>query len=112
MSWDRVPGASKSDVVAQLIERYKPIDHEFVANENVLWAVAEDEICGTQIWCFPLAEFDDGWSYTEVPECLGPLRFSCPLRFLNLVPIASRAWRKRVRVFHASTLAQTLLSGA
>ena len=111
MGWDSFPGASKSDVVAILVDQYKPIDHELI--DNVLWAVVDDAIFGVLILCLPLAEFlDSGWGYTIVPERVGPLRVSRPLRLLDLAPIASRPWRKRVREFHASVSKPTPVSDA
>jgi hypothetical protein len=46
-----------------------------------------------------------GWGYGEADERSFPLYFSCPLKYLEMVPIdqygGNAAWRQEVRNYHA-----------
>ncbi|MBK6744569.1 MAG: hypothetical protein IPG66_17045 [Hydrogenophilales bacterium] len=43
-----------------------------------------------------------GWGYKGMDESVGPVYYTCPLAYLDLVPVASAAWREQVRAWHAA----------
>ena len=48
---------------------------------------------------------DEGWGYKDIDESMGPCRYSCPLKYLEMVPIeqygGNAPWREGVRGYHA-----------
>jgi hypothetical protein len=36
---------------------------------------------------------DYGWGYKDMDESMHPYYYSCPLKFLDMVPVACQAWR-------------------
>ena len=82
---------------------------------GVLWAVWErtfvkdgQEIQSTERWitCDLLRyQKDYGWGYKDMDESVHPYYFSCPLGYLDLVPIdtygGNAEWREEVRSHHA-----------
>lgn len=81
---------------------------------GVLWAVWERtfEQDGqptepTQRWitCDLLRRHSGDWCYKDMSEACGPCYYSCPLKYLNLVPIeqfgGNAEWREQVREHHA-----------
>lgn len=50
---------------------------------------------------------DEGWGYKDMEESMHPYYYSCPLRYLDMVPeVASEEWRRGVREHHARRKAQ------
>ena len=43
----------------------------------------------------------DGWGYKDMEESMHPYYYSCPLGYLELVPVACEKWREGVRSYHA-----------
>ena len=43
-----------------------------------------------------------GWAYKDFTERGSPRVYSCPLGYLDLVPVADEVWRQCVRAHHAS----------
>lgn len=85
------------------------------AFSGVLWAVWErrftrdgSEVEPSQRWisCDLLRyERDAGWGHKDMDESMGPFHYSCPLKYLDLVPIDQHGgnadWREQVRSYHA-----------
>ena len=81
---------------------------------GVLWSVWErtftriGEVADpTQRWiqCDLLRyQRDYGWGYKDMEESCGPYYFSCPLKYLRMVPIeqygGNASWRNEVREYH------------
>jgi len=76
---------------------------------DVLWSVAEitpKEGVTTiraqrRILC-DLIDCNYGtWGHKTLDEFMQPVYYSCPLAYLDSVPEVSRAWRERVRAWHA-----------
>ncbi len=42
-----------------------------------------------------------GWGYKDLCESVHPYYYSCPLAYLEMVPVACETWRERVREYHA-----------
>ncbi|RRD55752.1 hypothetical protein EII20_13840 [Comamonadaceae bacterium OH2545_COT-014] len=80
--------------------------------ESVLWSVVElrfapDADSTDQaprkhcIICCNLLECSGGqWGYKPMDESMHPYRYSCPLAFLTLAPVACQEWRDKVRQYH------------
>jgi len=85
---------------------------------GVLWSVWErtfvksgDEAEPTQRWiqCDLLrySKHDDGWGYKDLEEMCGPYYYSCPKKYLAMVPIeqygGNASWREQVVLHHQRT---------
>jgi len=79
---------------------------------GVLWAVWERTFVGGErpserwITCDLLRhQRDYGWGYKDMDESMHPYYYSCPLSYLELVPIdqygGNADWRDCVRRYHA-----------
>jgi hypothetical protein len=73
---------------------------------NVLWSVWEMYYVATghierYIRC-DLMQCDHsiGWGYKDLCESMHPYYYSCPLKYLGMVPVASKPWREGVRGYH------------
>jgi hypothetical protein len=81
---------------------------------GVLWSVWErtfarngEEAEPTQRWiqCDLLRhQRDYGWGYKDLEESCGPYYYSCPLKYLRMVPIdqysGNASWREQVVLHH------------
>lgn len=43
-----------------------------------------------------------GWGYKDLCESMGPVELSCPLSYLDMVPVANAGWREAVQAWHAA----------
>ncbi len=43
---------------------------------------------------------EDGWGYKNLDESSHPYYYSCPLKYLDMVPVACEKWREGVRKYH------------
>lgn len=82
---------------------------------GVLWAVWErtftkdnQEVQPTERWitCDLLRyRMSDDWGYKDMDESMGPYYYSCPLGYLEMVPIdpygGNEKWREVVKAHHA-----------
>ena len=82
---------------------------------GVLWSVWErtftrhgEQAQPTERWitCDLLRyQKDYGWGYKDLDESVHPFYYSCPLKYLDLVPIdqygGNAEWREGVRAYHA-----------
>lgn len=50
------------------------------------------------------------WGYKPMDEGMGPCYYSCPLRFLDMAPVACADWRENVRAWHAERSAQRAIA--
>ena len=83
------------------------VEHQ-TAPDNTLWAVMEytedhesipaghrwilcvliERVNGTDISNY----ISDGWGYKDMQESMGPHNYSCPARFLDMVPVIPKPW--------------------
>lgn len=85
------------------------------AFSGVLWTVWErtfaiggKEARPTERWIgcdlMEYAKQYDGWGYKDLDESMGPYYFSCPLKYLDMVPIdrygGNAEWRAGVVAYH------------
>jgi hypothetical protein len=111
MGWLFTYDASKADIIHDLTtpeenasRRWETIAH--CVRGNVLWAVIE--ITRKQenrrkrfIACYLLArQTGYGWGYKDMEESMHPCYYSCPLKYLDMVPVANADWRTAVRTYH------------
>jgi len=73
---------------------------------NVLWSVAEvtpksEGIAQRYIRCDLLDRHNGMWGHKPMEEAMHPYYYDCPLPYLEIVPEQSRAWRNKVRAWHA-----------
>ncbi len=103
MGWDFTAGATKQDIIARLTKTTTTTKTVAQAvRGNVLWTVREtihpDGTIARWIGCDLLgAERGFGWGYKDMNEEMGPYYFTCPLKFLDMAPVANAAWRETVR---------------
>jgi len=75
------------------------------ARGNVLWTVWEiadisSNVSRRFIGCDLLARSGGTWGYKDMSEEMHPYYYSCPLSYLDMVPVACEAWRDGVRKYH------------
>ena len=108
MGWDFCPSiTTKAAAVADRLAGYRDgvrvVKHSL--RGNTLWSVLEDTKENNKriIHCAWLRYGgNDGWGYKTCTESALPYDYSCPLKFLDLVPeVTDETWRKRVRAYHA-----------
>lgn len=81
---------------------------------NVLWSVVEltakvegvhrDLAAGESlryIRCDLLQRSGGQWGYKDLCESVHPFYYTCPLSYLDMVPVASPEWREHVHAYHA-----------
>jgi len=113
---------SREEIVAHLLN--EPRSYTTLASrrtseggESVLWAVHEvaagQEKPGTKFLVCYLIGYDrrDGtYGYKDMGEECGPCYYSCPLAFLDMVPVPegeyAAGWREKVRQSHAQIAAR------
>lgn len=77
---------------------YDPEKKEYVSTEEI-WHKKEET--KRYIGCDLLgAEKGYGWGFKEMSESMGPCYYSCPLKFLEMVPVANQEWRDNVIAHH------------
>ena len=112
MGWTFTRDASRADIIAERIEAWSNDTHtgrtlRHCLKGNCLWSVRSIIDKRTRrieryIGCDLLqSERGYGWGYKDMCESSGPYYYSCPLAYLELVPVANPAWRERVREYHA-----------
>jgi len=92
------------------------------AFSGVLWTVWERtfvkegiEVQPTERWigCDLLRFQADAWGYKDLEESMHPYYYSCPIKYLNLVPIeqygGNSQWREGVNRYHARQQAKRAL---
>lgn len=115
MGWTITPGAKRCDVIEERTTSYEDNlqRRECLARAvrgKVLWTVWEvtskrDGRTQRYIGCDILGTDGEGnHGYKDECESVGPCYYSCPLKFLQMVPeVACEGWRQKVREFHART---------
>ena len=130
MGWLFTPGSDRKTLIAERAESWERtlgnsvevksvcLAHCYRGNSftGVLWSVWErtfanhdgDDKYKTQRWIqCDLLRFDrcnDGWGYKDMEESMHPYYYSCPLKYLEMVPIdqfgGNEEWRQIVREHH------------
>lgn len=111
MGWLFTYDAGKADIIRKLTaaeqnetQRRETITH--CVRGNVLWAVIEITHNQKQrrkrfIACYLLGKQSGcGWGYKDMAESMHPYYYSCPLKYLDMAPVANAEWRAEVRAYH------------
>lgn len=113
MGWLFTEGQTKAELIAHLTEGDSKIrTHSKCVRGSTLWAVQENmEYPGRFIIAYLLrSDPGYGWGYKPVSESMGPAELSCPIGYLDEVPVADSLyagpWRTRVRQRHADKQAK------
>lgn len=129
MGWLFQSGSTRKELIAERTENWTREGAEGVtvtstclahcyrggAFSGVLWAVWErrftkdgEEVQSTERWitCDLLRyQKNFGWGYKDMDESAHPYYYSCPAKYLDLVPIdtygGNAEWREAVRSHHA-----------
>ena len=127
MGWLFKQGYSRRQLIAERTENWEKsgdmlvksvcLAHCYRGNlySGVLWAVWERTftkegqiICPTERWitCDLLRyQKDFGWGYKDMEESMHPYYYSCPLGYLEMVPVdqygGNSQWREGVQRYHA-----------
>lgn len=106
MGWIVIPGATRDDVVRELLNDYRPVAHELC--DDILWAVIAEEVLDQNlVVCFLLRSPHGGWGYKPLEESMHPFYYGCPLRLLEMAPVTCQEWRDKVREYHTRASVRT-----
>ena len=111
MGWLFTQGQTRSELIEKLVrleenESGRWQTHRHCTRGNVLWTVAEVTSKATRkteryIGCILLrSDKGYGWGYKDMTESVGPCYYTCPLSYLEDVPVANQAWRDAVKHYH------------
>jgi hypothetical protein len=110
MGWYYGIDNSKSDVIREVtadtsFENGTSRTLRKCVKGNVLWSVREvnfkDGKVQRFIECNLLDKSEGNWGYKPMDESMGPYYYTCPLPYLDMVPVANEKWRSVVREHHA-----------
>lgn len=68
-----------------------------------VWQITTQDGSSSHIGCDLLGSYEGEWGYKPMDEYMGPYYFSCPLAYLDMVPVANEGWREQVRQHHAKS---------
>lgn len=126
MGWLFTVGSTRRELIAERVESWerqlgellvksKCLAHCFRGGRfsGVLWSVWERTFNDSEarpperwIQCDLLqySKSNDGWGYKDMDESMHPYFYSCPLGYLEKVPIeqfgGNEEWRKGVQAYH------------
>jgi len=114
MGFDFTRNATKDDIVRLITTRV--LDFQYTRqilrhhlteeqHEMVLWTVEEFAYHTLLekkrfIGCYLLQPSSYGWGYKMMFESIHPYFYSCPVEYLDMVPVACQEWRERTLAFH------------
>lgn len=115
-------GASRKDIIEEITKAgtsdkmdraWYTVAH--TCRGNILWTVQavvpKDGAEVRYIGCYLLTPSRDGWGYKPMDESVHPYYYTCPLKYLALVPeVQCQEWRDNVALYHRRT-GQTLKVG-
>ena len=126
MGWTYPYGVNRKQLIAQRVEGWERDTGEMLVKSTclrhcyrggvfsgVLWSVWERtftkdsvEVLPSERWiqCDVLHCYQGEWGYKDMEESMHPYYYSCPLKYLEMVPIdeygGNEEWRKIVREHH------------
>lgn len=128
MGWLFTVGSTRRELIAERTQDWQRASNEMLVESNclahcfrggrfsgVLWNVWERtftkdglEVEPKQRWIqcdlLQYSKSNDGWGYKDMEESMHPFFYSCPLGYLELVPIdqfgGDEEWRKCVQSYH------------
>lgn len=126
MGWDFTSGATKKDIIHERTQPYEDANVRLntlvhCVRGNCLWMVKEvlkkktnevERFIELDLLEKNKGENWEGWGYKDMDESMGPYYYSCPVEYLDMVPVvACQSWRDLVRE-HAAKQARKLELGA
>ncbi len=128
MGWLFIPGSTRRGLIAERTQGWQRASNEMLVESKclancfrggrfsgVLWSVWEQtftkdgqEVEPKQSWIqCDLLQYNkssEGWGYKDIDESMHPYFYSCPLGYLEMVPIeqfgGNEEWRVGVRSYH------------
>lgn len=88
------------ECISELKRDYTVISHA-VRGNNLWIIVKEGEDKDPIIALYLLASQGGCWGYKSFAEVEHPYYYSCPLNFLEKVPVKNQSWRDKVKEYHA-----------
>ena len=133
MGWLFVPGCDRRSMIAERTKGWERshedgktitttcLAHCYRGNSfsGVLWSVFErtfvrdgQQVDSTQRWIqcdlLQYSKSDEGWGYKDMDESMHPYYYSCPKKYLNMVPLETFGgnveWREQVQQYHQRQL--------
>ena len=102
--------ASKSDLIKELTSESAGADWKrttiaHAVRGSVLWTVNQMSRLNGQetrlfIGCDLMQKSGGYWGHKPLCEEDGPYYYSCPLKYLDMVPVQNADWREKVREYH------------
>jgi hypothetical protein len=97
---------TRKDLIRHLVEGNGATVYAHCTVGNTLWTV-EQGVKDRFIGCYLLSKASRHpehcrWGYKDMCESMHPYYYTCPLSYLDMVPVASEEWRERVRRYHAA----------
>lgn len=120
MGWDSRAGATKQDMISEILSQSDRIFLKHRVVGDVLWTVEKpnNPEHPTIIGCFILAECGNGYGYKAMCEGIHPYYYTCPLSFFKEVPVPpnerAQMWREKCVYLQETkkTLKKKLVAGA
>ena len=127
MGWLFTPGSTRRGLIAERIDGWERTNDDSTVITSkclahcyrggsfagVLWSVWErsfdrngEQAEPTQRWimCDLLRYERDGWGFKDIEESMGPFYYSCPQKYLGMVPLdefgGNAEWREQVVSYH------------
>ena len=106
MGWLFTPGQTRTELIARLTKTdyFKGQTSTCLrhcARGNVLWTVWEIILPNSEIHKYIGCDLMQcqkgcGWGYKDMCEADGPYYWSCPVSYLEMVPVRNEDWRQEV----------------
>lgn len=91
MEWVKHDGKVRATVISEITAN--AIDFEDM--DDHVWVVLINNR-GSSLFCFGIAQNDDGWHTKMIAEDVGPDVYDCPRRLLDLSVTRNEQWRAQV----------------
>jgi hypothetical protein len=108
MGWFYTYGASRQDIIRELTEDHRDTTgfHTLAKFSNgftQLYAVHEYRTAQGEtkrfIGVYLLQRSSEGWGYKPMEEEMHPYFYGCPLKYLDMAPVACAEWREKVKAY-------------
>lgn len=128
MGWLFQPGSTRREFIKERTQGWQRASNQMLVKSSclahcfrggrfsgVLWSVWEQTLNGDgqevepkrrwiQCDLLQYSKSNEGWGYKDMEESMHPYFYSCPLGYLNMVPVeqfgGSEEWRDGVRSYH------------
>ena len=112
MGWSYYRNYTKAQLIEHLTKSHESVDFQYTCIKkclkgNALWTVWDmkskesDDKNKRVIELLLVSRHDNEWGYKGISESAGPFYYSCPLSYLDMVPVADAQWREQVKAYHS-----------